>query len=80
MFELLNKLGVRSMGGAIITLTRGMGKRLTYGILARYRVALVEGLVGLFFDCRRSYAGDSFTGHLGLYCGESLVVRMLVCV
>ena len=80
MFELLNKLGVGSMGRAIITLTRGMGEQLMYGILARYRVALVEGLVGLFFDGRHSYAGDSFAGHLSLYCGEFLVVSMLVCV
>ena len=40
MFELLNKLGVGSMGGVII-LTRGMGERLTYGIPARYRVVLM---------------------------------------
>ena len=68
------------MGGFIITLTRGMGKRLTYGIPARYCVILVERLVGLFFDGRRSCTKDSFVGCLGLYCGESLVVSMLVCV
>ena len=38
------------MGGIIMKLTRGMGEWLTYGILARYRVVLVERLGGLFFD------------------------------
>ena len=33
------------MGGVIIILTRGMGKRLTYGIPACYRVVLVECLL-----------------------------------
>ena len=47
------------MGGVII-LTRGMGKWLTYGIPARYRVVLVEHLGGLFFDGRRSCTEDSF--------------------
>ena len=37
------------MGGVIVLLTRGMGERLTYGILARYPVVLVERLGGLFF-------------------------------
>ena len=37
-----------------------MGKRLTYGIPARYRVALVERLGGLFFDGRRFCPDDSF--------------------
>ena len=64
----------------VIILTRGMGKRLTYGILARYRVVLVEHLGGLFFDGERSCAGDSFAGHSGLYCCESLVVSILFCV
>ena len=68
------------MGGVIIILTRGMGERLTYGIPARYRVVLVERLGGLFFDGRRSCVGDSFAGHSGLYCGESLVVSILFCV
>ena len=68
------------MGGVIIILTRGMGERLMYGILAQYRVVLVKCLGGLFFDDRRSCAGDSFAGHSGLYHGESLVVSMLVCV
>ena len=57
-----------------------MGERLTYGIPARYRVVLMEHLGGLFFDGRRSCAGDSFAGHLGLYRGDSLVVSILVCV
>ena len=61
-------------------LTRGMGKQLTYGILARYHVVLVERLGGLFFNGRRSCAGDSFAGHSGLYRSESLVVSILVCV
>ena len=64
----------------LVILTRGMGKRLTYGILARYRVVLVERLGGLFFDGERSCAGDSFAGHSGLYCCESLVVSILFCV
>ena len=68
------------MGGVIIVLTRGMGERLTYTILARYCVVLVERLGGLFFDGRRSCVGDSFTGHSGPYRGESLVVSILVCV
>ena len=37
-------LGVGSMGGIIMILSRGMGERLTYGIPARYRVVLVECL------------------------------------
>ena len=57
----------------VIILTRGVGKRLTYGIPARYRVVLVERLGGLFFDGRRYCAGDSFAGHSCLYRGESLV-------
>ena len=58
----------------------GMGEWLMYGILARYCVVSVECLGGLFFDGRHSCAGDSFTGHSGLYRGESLVVSILVCV
>ena len=57
-----------------------MGERLTYGIAARSCVVLVERLGGLFFDGRRSCAGGSFAGHSDLYCCESLVVSMLVCV
>ena len=68
------------MGGIIMILTRGMGERLTYGIPARYHVILVGRLGGLFFDGRRSCAGDSFAGHSGLYRGESLVVSILFCV
>ena len=56
-----------------------MGERLTFGISARSRVVL-ECLGGLFFGGRRSCAGDSFTGHLGLYCCESVMVSILVCV
>ena len=56
---MLNKLGVGSLGGVIIILTRGVGKWLTYGIPARYRVVLVEHLGGLLFDDRHSCAGDS---------------------
>ena len=37
------------MGEVIVILTRGMGERLTYKILARYRVVLMERLGGLFF-------------------------------
>ena len=46
------------MGGVIIISNRGVGEQLTYGILARYRVILVEhlDLGGLFFDGRRSCA------------------------
>ena len=51
-----------------------------YGIPARYRVVLVEHLGGLFFDGGRSCAGDSFAGHSGMYCCESLVVSTLFCV
>ena len=51
-----------------------MGKRLTYGTLARCRVVLVERL-----DGRRSCAEDSFVGHLGLHRDESLAVSILVC-
>ena len=60
-YEYLNyyKLGVGLIGGVIMILTRGMGKRLMYGIPARYRVVLVERLGGLFFDDRHSCAGDS---------------------
>ena len=68
------------MGGVIIILTRGMGEWLTYGSPARYCVILVEHLGGLFFDSRRSCTKDYFVGCLGLYCGESLMVSMLVCV
>ena len=49
----------------IIILTRGMGERLTYGIPARYCVVLMELLGGLFFDGRRSCAGDSFRWSFG---------------
>ena len=52
-----------------------MGERLTYGIVARYPVVLVERLGGLFFDGRRSCTEDSFVVHSGLYHGESLVVN-----
>ena len=62
------------MGGVIITLNRGMGERLMYGILARYRVVLIERLGGFFFDGRRSCIKDSFAGHSGLYCGDYLTV------
>ena len=41
-----------------LIITRGMGERLTYGILARYRVVLVERLGGLFFAGRRSCTED----------------------
>ena len=53
------------MGGVIIILTRGMGERLTYRILARYRVVLMECLGGLFFDGGRSCVGDSFRWSFG---------------
>ena len=71
------------IGGGVngwMILTSGMGERLTYGIRARYQVVLVEHVGGLFFDDIWSCAGDSFAGHLGLYCGKSLVVSILVCV
>ena len=68
------------MGGVTVLLTRGMGKRLTYGILARYPVILVKRLGGLFFNSRRFCTEDSFVGHSGLYRGESLMVSILVCV
>ena len=52
-----------------------------YGIPTRSRVVLVERLGGLFFDGRRSCAGDSFAGHSGLYRGESLLVSIIcLCV
>ena len=54
-----------------------MGEWLMYGILARYRVVLVERPGGLFFDGRRSCIEDSFVGRSGLYRGRSLVVSML---
>ena len=53
------------MGEVIVILTRGMGERLTYGILGRYRVVLMERLGGLFFDGGRSCVGDSFRWSLG---------------
>ena len=65
------------MGGIIMILTRGIGKRLTYRIPTCYRVVLVERLGGLFFDGGCSCAGDSFAGHSGLYHCESLVVSIL---
>ena len=68
------------MGGGTIILNRGMGERLTYGIPVRYRVVLVERLGGLFFDGRHSCTKDSFAGHLGLYCGDYLMVSIVVCV
>ena len=63
------------MGGVIVILTRGMGKRLTYGISARYRVVLMERLGGLFFDGGRSCVGGSLRWSLGsvplrVSCGE----------
>ena len=64
----------------LIILTRGMGERLTYGILARYCVVLVECLGGLFFDGRHSCIRDSFAGHSGLYRGDSLVVSIYLFV
>ena len=45
--------------------TRGMGERLTYGILACYRVVLMERLGGLFFDGGCSCVGDSFRWSFG---------------
>ena len=54
-----------------------MGERLTYGILARYRVVLVERLGGLFFAGRRSCTEDNS----GLYCGDHLTVSIIsLCV
>ena len=52
-----------------------MGERLTYGILARYRV-LVERLGGLFFAGRRSCTED----YSGLYCGDYLTVSVISCL
>ena len=49
----------------MMILTRGMGKRLTYGIPARYRVVLMERLGGLLFDSGRSCVGDSFRWSFG---------------
>ena len=68
------------MDGVIIILTKGVGEWLMYRTPARYCVVLVERLGGLFFDGRRSCTGDSFVGRSGLYCGESLVVSMFICV
>ena len=51
-----------------------MGERLTYGILACYRVVLVERLEGLFFAGRRSCTED----YSGVYCGGYLTVS-IVC-
>ena len=53
-----------------------MGERLTYGILARYRVVLVERLGGLFFAGRRSCTED----YSGLYCGGYLTVSIISCL
>ena len=77
-YEYLNyyKLGVGLIDGVIVILTRGMGERLTYEIPARYRVVLVEHLGGLFFDDRRSCAGDSFAGHSGLSDNGCLGMRV----
>ena len=75
---MLNILGV---GLKLITiLTRGMGERLTYGALARYRVVLEEQLGGLFFDGRHSCTKDSFAGHSGLYFSDFFTVSIVVCV
>ena len=52
-----------------------MGERLTYGILACYRVVLVERLGGLFFAGRRSCTED----YSGLYCGDYLTVSIISC-
>ena len=68
------------MGGATIILNRGVGKRLTYVIPARYHVVLVDRLGGFFFDGRHSCTEDSFAGHSGLYCGDFLMVSILACV
>ena len=55
-----------------------MGEQLTYGILACYRVVLVERLRGLFFAGRRSCTED----YSGLYCGNYLTVGIIsrLCV
>ena len=53
-----------------------MGERLTYGILARYCVVLVERLGGLFFAGRRSCTED----YSGLYCGDYLTVSIISCL
>ena len=53
-----------------------MGERLTYGILARYRVVLLERLGGLFFAGRRSCTEDN----PGLYCGDHLTVSIISCL
>ena len=54
------------MGGVIVLLTRGMGERLMYGILARYPVVSVERLGGLFFNGWRTCTEDSFVGRSDL--------------
>ena len=56
------------MGGAIPILTRRMGEPM-YGY---YRLVFVGHLRGLF--------STSCNKHLGLYSGDSLAVRILVCV
>ena len=42
-----------------------MSERLTYGILARYRVVLNDRLGGLFFNGGHSCVGDSFHWSFG---------------
>ena len=53
-----------------------MGERLTYGILARYRVILVERLGGLFSAGRCSCTEDNS----GLYYGDHLTVSIISCL
>ena len=76
--RITKQIGVGSMGGVIVILTRGMVEWLNYEILARYRVILVEHLGGLFFGGRRSCTEDSVVGRSGLYRSRSLVVSMLI--
>ena len=64
------------MSGVILILTMGMGEQSTNGC----RLILVGHLGGLFFDGKCSCTEDSFAGHLGLYCGDFLVVSILVGV
>ena len=43
-------------------------------------LVLVGRVRGLLFDGRHFCTEVSFAGHLGLHCGDFLVVSILVCV
>ena len=72
--RIAKEVGVRSMGGVIIILSRGMGERLTYVIPARYRVVLVKRLGG--FDGRCSCTEVSLVVRV---CTAASLSWLLLC-